>query len=56
MTLRSVPTISFGSAVERIFVVVNGYANGDLPDGSSVPNHPLRNGLNSALRGDGPPF
>ena len=47
---------SFGSAVERIFVVVNGYTNGDLPEGSSVSSHPLRNGLNSALRGEGTPL
>jgi hypothetical protein len=47
---------SFGSPVERIFVVINGYTNGDLPSNSSVSTHPLRNGLNSALRGDGSPL
>jgi hypothetical protein len=47
---------SFGSAVERLFAVTNGFTNGDVPAGASIKNHPGRNGLNSALRGDGPPL
>lgn len=47
---------SFGSAIERLFAVTNGFTNGDLGPNSSVANHPGRNGLNSALRGDGPPL
>jgi hypothetical protein len=47
---------SFGSAIERIFVVVNGYTNADLPEGSSLSSHPLRNGLHSALLGEGSPL
>lgn len=47
---------SFASAVERIFVVTNGFTNGDLGSGAKITNHPGRNGLNSALRGDGGPL
>jgi hypothetical protein len=47
---------SFGSAVERIFVVTNGFTNGDLATGATIKSHPGRNGLNSALRGDGSPL
>ena len=44
------------SAVERIFVVTNGFTNGDLGKSATIKNHPGRNGLNSALRGDGGPL
>jgi len=49
---------SFVSAVERIFVVINGYTNGDLPADMQQQGirHPGRSGLNSALRGDGGPL
>jgi hypothetical protein len=47
---------SFTSAVERIFVVTNGFTNGDLGESATITNHPGRNGLNSALRGDGGPL
>lgn len=47
---------SFTSAVERIFVVTNGFTNGDLGRSATIKNHPGRNGLNSALRGDGGPL
>ena len=47
---------SFTSAVERIFVVTNGFTNGDLGKSATIKNHPGRNGLNSALRGDGGPL
>lgn len=46
------------SAIERIFVIINGYTNGGkvLLCVHTVVNqtmHPLRQGLNSMLRGDG---
>ena len=47
---------SFASAVERIFVVTNGFTNGDLGSQATIKNHPGRNGLNSAIRGDGSPL
>ena len=47
---------SFGSAVERLFAVTNGQTNADVPSSLGDINHPQRNGLNSALAGDGPPL
>ena len=47
---------SFASAIERIFVVTNGFTNGDLGSDATITTHPGRNGLNSALRGDGSPL
>ncbi|GAQ85517.1 hypothetical protein KFL_002390090 [Klebsormidium nitens] len=46
------------SAVERLFTTTNGYTNGDInvaqlnSTNGLEENHPLRQGLNSAVRGD----
>ncbi len=42
-----------GPALAPLYVLVNGYTNGDLAKHSTLKNHPLRSGINSALRGDG---
>jgi hypothetical protein len=46
---------SFGSCVERIFVNTNGHTNADLPPGApnNETHHPFRQGLNSAILGEG---
>lgn len=46
------------SAVERLFAVVNGLANGDLPPGApfNATTHPGRQGFFSAIRGEGGPL
>lgn len=43
------------SGVERIFVNSNGYTDADLPPGApnNVTHHPWRQGLNSAISGEG---
>ncbi|KAL7564109.1 hypothetical protein ACA910_012382 [Epithemia clementina (nom. ined.)] len=47
---------SFGSAVERIFGVINGPMNSDLAADSMAEVHPQRGGFNSALAGEGGPL
>eukprot|EP00245_Coleochaete_scutata_P001240 TRINITY_DN11521_c0_g1_i1.p1 TRINITY_DN11521_c0_g1~~TRINITY_DN11521_c0_g1_i1.p1 ORF type:complete len:344 (-),score=44.74 TRINITY_DN11521_c0_g1_i1:144-1175(-) len=47
---------NFGSPVERLFTVINGYNNGDVAGGMNETVHPLRQGLGSAVRGDGYPL
>lgn len=46
------------SAVERLFAIVNGLANGDLPPGApfNATTHPGRQGFFSAIRGEGAPL
>ncbi|KAI9880841.1 MAG: hypothetical protein M1830_010436 [Pleopsidium flavum] len=46
------------SGVERFFVNTNGYTNGDLPGGApnNETHHPWRQGLNSAVLGEGDPL
>ena len=43
------------SGVERFFVATNGYTNADLPAGApnNETHHPYRQGLGSAIAGDG---
>ncbi|KAJ8901534.1 hypothetical protein NDN08_003743 [Rhodosorus marinus] len=43
------------SAVERIFVTINGPSNAQLPRSSNF-DHPQRQGIESALRGEGGPL
>ena len=46
------------SGIERFFVNTNGYTNLDLPPGApnNETHHPWRQGLNSAILGDGNPL
>ncbi|PXF46001.1 hypothetical protein BWQ96_04257 [Gracilariopsis chorda] len=46
------------SPAERLYVVINGYTNSDLPPGapSGQRVHPSRQGINSFLAGEGSPF
>lgn len=46
------------SGIERFFVNTNGYTNRDLPPGApnNETHHPWRQGLNSAILGDGNPL
>lgn len=46
------------SAVERLFAIVNGLGNGDLPPGAplNATTHPGRQGFFSAIRGEGSPL
>ena len=49
---------SLFSGVERFFVSTNGYTNADLPAGApnNETHHPFRQGLSSAIAGDGDPL
>ena len=46
------------SGIERFFVGVNGYTDADLPPGApnNETHHPWRQGLNSAVLGEGDPL
>lgn len=46
------------SGIERFFVNTNGYTNNDLPSGApnNETHHPWRQGLNSAILGEGNPL
>jgi hypothetical protein len=49
---------SLFSGIERFFVCTNGYTNQDLPAGApnNETHHPWRQGLNSAILGEGNPL
>ncbi|OCT52690.1 hypothetical protein CLCR_10077 [Cladophialophora carrionii] len=49
---------SLFSGIERFFVSTNGYTNQDLPPGApnNETHHPWRQGLNSAILGEGNPL